>query len=1108
MKREEEIFERALALTSAEARADYLLKACAGNSDLRRRVKELLAAHHDARAIEFLGAGDRTQKVETLQAEDRLSEKPGDRIGHYKLLQQIGEGGCGVVYMAEQQEPVRRRVALKVIKLGMDTKTVIARFEAERQVLALMDHPNIAKVHDAGATETGRPYFVMELVQGVKITEYCDQNRLSTRERLELAVQVCHAIQHAHQKGIIHRDIKPSNILVMMADDKPVPKVIDFGIAKATAHQTLTDKTLFTAIEQFIGTPAYMSPEQAGMSPGGGGDIDTRSDIYSLGVLLYELLTGSTPFDTKELLESGLDHMRQIIREREPVRPSTRLRHTTSSASPSQLVTRHSPLATDLDWIVMKCLEKDRTRRYETANGLAQDLERHMQHEPVVARPPSTAYRVQKFVRRNKLIVATGAAVALVLVLGLAASIWQGLRAQRAREESDAHSYAADMYLAQQALKADDLGKARTLLDRYRPGTGREQLRGWEWRFLWQECRSDALGELCRFSKPAFRVAYSPDGSRLAIAGYKREFIEMWDVPAHRRIAILQTNTGRVVAFSAKGDLLATDTVRGTNWIINIWQVGSANLVRQITNWAGAHSVGPVALKFSPDGTQLMSLNRGGNVARWDVKDWKRLPDLQTPKRAVDEGAMEFSPDGQRLAVGDDDGAIRIFHPTTGETNRTIKAHQQLISALAWSPTASILASGSAYAGGPVRLWDLNTGEPVGELQGHTGWICQLIFSTDGHLLYSASADQTIRIWEVETKELLVTLRGSTDEVYSLALSPDGKTLASGSKDGVVAFWSASPAGRRHLVRHCVDISGWYSFAPDGRSFAAPVKGIVRLFEMPGFTPIGDLPELGTNVWCVTHSLDGTLIVSGSEDGWLRVWARADRRLVREIPVYQGEEISPFLFLPDGRLVSEGYPRGELIFWDTRTWQRLASFAAPGGHSYRVSPDGRVALTLDSARQLTWWDTVNGKLLATRSAHRLPCWGYAFSPDAKVVASVSEDNSVALWEAATFRLMAAFRAHRNGAFAVAFSPDGRRLVTGGSGTDSIKLWDLATRRELLTFSEQVGGQVLVVGFSPDGNWLAGWDWSGKVYLYRAPSWEEIAAAEAQDHHASIRIATE
>ncbi len=365
------------------------------------------------------------------------SEQPGDRIGRYKLLQLIGEGGCGAVYMAEQQEPVRRRVALKVIKLGMDTKQVIARFEAERQALAMMDHPNIAKVLDAGATENGRPYFVMELVRGIKITEYCDQNRLDTEQRLGLFVQVCQAIQHAHQKGIIHRDIKPSNILVTMHDGVPVPKVIDFGIAKATNNQLLTDKTLFTAYEQFIGTPAYMSPEQAEMS---GLDIDTRSDVYSLGVLLYELLTGRTPFDPRELMKAGLDAMRKTIRETEPVRPSTKLDTlegeeltTTVRAHGTDMPKLITLLRGDLDWIVMKCLEKDRTRRYEAVNGLATDVRRHVNNEPVLARPPSKLYRFQKLVQRNKPAFVAAAAVVLSLCVGLGVSTWLFLREREAR---------------------------------------------------------------------------------------------------------------------------------------------------------------------------------------------------------------------------------------------------------------------------------------------------------------------------------------------------------------------------------------------------------------------------------------------------------------------------------------------------------------------------------------------------------------------------------------------------------------------------------------------------------------------------------------------------
>jgi tetratricopeptide (TPR) repeat protein len=369
-----------------------------------------------------------------------VTEKPGDRIGRYKLLEKIGEGGCGIVYMAEQTEPICRRVALKVIKLGMDTRQVVARFEAERQALALMDHPNIAKVLDAGATDTGRPFFVMELVKGNRITDYCDQNSLSTGERLSLFMQVCHAIQHAHQKGIIHRDIKPSNVLVTLQDGVPVPKVIDFGIAKATEGR-LTDATVSTQLQQFLGTPAYMSPEQAGMAEV---DIDTRSDIYSLGVLLYELLTGCTPFDARDLAKVGRDAIRRAIREVEPPRPSTRLstlHGEALTATARQHGTERGRLLKlirgDLDWIVMKCLEKDRDRRYDTANGLAADLGRHLVNEPVVARPPSAAYRLQKACHRHKTAFAVAALIASVLVAATGVSAWQAILAKQRLAESE-----------------------------------------------------------------------------------------------------------------------------------------------------------------------------------------------------------------------------------------------------------------------------------------------------------------------------------------------------------------------------------------------------------------------------------------------------------------------------------------------------------------------------------------------------------------------------------------------------------------------------------------------------------------------------------------------
>jgi serine/threonine protein kinase len=647
-----------------------------------------------------------------------VAERLGDRIGPYKLLERIGEGGWGVVYMAQQEQPIRRLVALKVIKLGMDTRQVIARFEAERQALALMDHPNIAKVLDAGATEAGRPFFVMELVRGVRITEYCDQNQLATKERLELFIQVCRAVQHAHQKGVIHRDLKPSNILVTVNDSRPVPKIIDFGIAKAT-QERLTDKTLVTAFAQFIGTPAYMSPEQVVMTSL---DVDTRSDVYSLGVLLYELLTGRLPFATDELLAAGLEEMRRTIREREPLPPSTRLSRMTPSDLTNVARARQSDparlqgvLRRDLDWIVMKCLEKDRSRRYDTASGLARDIERHLGDEPIMARPPSRLYRWQKTVRRHWVGLSTAAAILLSLAIALVVSTVEAIHARRAeREQRQLHAmaqaaqlreaalrlseqrllYASKMREAQAAWEENQIGRVRALLNQ----TADYPDRGFEW-FYWQRQLHLPLKTLRGHLDQVWAVAFSPDGRRMATSG-KDETTIIWDATTGERLFTLKGHRGAITA-----------------------------------------------LDFSPDGRHLVTASLDATAKVWDVFTGKDVLTLIGHKS--DLWGAAFSPDGQRVVTGSVDRLAKVWDAANGNLLLILEGHTKDINAVAFSPDGRLIATASDDH--TAKIWDGLTGRPLRTLAGHADTVHSVAFSPDSRRLVTGSEDKTAKVWDVNT---------------------------------------------------------------------------------------------------------------------------------------------------------------------------------------------------------------------------------------------------------------------------------------------------------------------------------------------------------------------
>ncbi len=1147
--RAEAVFNSALERPTAD-RAGYVHEACGDDAELQARVEGLLAAHDEA-----AGCVQETVPLSPeIEAElARLKpEEAGDVIGPYKLREQIGEGGFGSVWLAEQMQPVRRRVALKIIKLGMGTKEVIARFEQERQALALMDHPNIAKVFDAGATQVGRPFFVMELVRGVTITEFCDEKQLSTAERLELFVAVCQAVQHAHQKGIIHRDLKPSNILVTTADGKAVVKVIDFGVAKATQGR-LTDASVYTQFQQMIGTPLYMSPEQAGMTSL---DIDTRSDIYALGVLLYELLVGRLPFEADELMKRGLDEMRRMIREQEPPRPSQALHtmaHETLSSvaqnrasEPPRLV--HT-IRGDLDWIVMKCLEKDRGRRYETASGLAMDIQRHLDHEPIVARPPSTGYRLQKLIRRNRLVFAASAAVLAALIVGLGLSTVLFFKEREAHrrsvaaeaeqsrlrekaEQADAQSreeaarrarllYAADVALASEIWQspAGTAAQVNALLEAHRPKDGAEDRRETAWRLLWHQLHRASTSTFRAATGPLRHLALTSEGP--AVTMDPSHMLREWDpatgqmraqrqlaAPADTELAALSPD-GRRVAFASKGGAV---------------QIVATSLGGSAQSRPAASGEPLLNLAFSPEGKWLSGIGIDGKARVWDAATGAEAQTFAL-QRTGESRVVTLLPDGLGLLVANHPGNSDLALYRAGESEPLVrKAWGGTISTVTCSFDGQFVVAGGVS--GHVGVWELPSFKESERMRLVTGAITSMAASPDRRQFAAGTEHGEVVVFTVSPLQIRALRKGHMRAVRALAFTANGKGLASADDGGIVRFWQLDAPAESRVLRGS-GIPNSATFSRDGRWLLAgggpPEAGVVTLWDTRSWTSVrtfgtaaprgtfappvnGQEPPPPAAVHSVVRAIfspDGETVATAGRDGRIKLWARETGAELRTLTGLLPDPVASLAFSPDGRWLAAGF--GFLNWFDDRrigaikVWEAASGreIATLKGHERSVaslafSPAGETLASTSHDGTVRLWRVADWQetgRLGTSFAFK----AVAFSPDGTTLAASTSEGPIVFWEVASQRELRRLVGHSGMVWDLAFSPDARTLVSSGRDR-SVRLWDVGTGRQLSKLPGESEAP-WPVAFSPDGRTLVTpGDGRGPLRLWQVPALRECGPA--------------
>jgi WD40 repeat protein/serine/threonine protein kinase len=1030
------------------------------DEELRREVLELLRAHDEA---------EPPRPPPSPPDDFAPTEGPGAVIGRYKLLEKLGEGGFGAVYMAEQTEPVERRVALKIIKPGMDTRQVIARFEAERQALAMMDHPNIAKVLDAGATDAGRPYFVMELVKGIPITDYCDQERLTPRQRLGLFARVCHGVQHAHQKGIIHRDLKPSNVLVAEYDGVAVPKIIDFGVAKATG-QKLTEKTMFTQMGQLVGTLEYMSPEQTRLNQL---DIDTRSDVYSLGVLLYELLTGTTPFERSRLYSAAFDEILRIIREEEPPRPSTRI-STMSGGAGSVPASRGSDLRSlgrvvkgELDWIVMRSLEKDRNRRYDSAASFAADLERYLGGEAVLACPPSTVYRLRKFVRRHRGAVTAATALALMLCLGLVGTSIGLVQASDARHKAvaarDAERHLTFTMALDRGLATCDQGSVGTgmlwlaraleLCPADEPAMARvirANLNAWR-------SELNSLEMILPHEAPVICVAFSPDGTQL-VTGSTDDTAQLWDARTGERIggALRHGNDVHELAFSPDGSrILSTDL--GTTAFL--WDAKSGRRLFTLESGDSGKRTGGVlgGAFLPPDGSRVITSYADGTVTIWDAERGNAIEDLPLSKHhAVHDIAIR--PDGTRLLTACHDGTAQIWEIASGKLLATFKHAARVATAAFRGKAGNQVVTGDSD--GNVYLWNvadalkdpdhtLETakGEYAAGPFRHGGIVHRLRVDPDGSRILSGSFDTTARLWDPDGAGSRPRFEHQA-AVQGVALHPDGVHIGTACDDGAARLWRQAPGLSVRTVKHPLRGNHEALYAPGGDYVLTKTDEETVLVRDAEGNRLCGFPHPG-GIRAFDVSPDRSRILIGGADGTSQLRDVATGRVLFEHRNMQGG-IWTVAFSPDGTRTTVGAFDGSVEIRDATTDQLLVGLDV-GARVMGIawSHDGsRIAIATDDAlaRVFRTGDRSDPRTL---SGHRSTVTTAAFSLDGALLVTGSYDDTARVWDAFTGKPLSDPMPHGGPIFgvAVALSPDGGLAVTGCDDRTA-RIWDVATSQPI------------------------------------------------------------